>query len=363
MCSSQILSPATQPLRRKLKTLIPVLCRYVPKPGEWIHEFNWHGEDPTNKTRKIKGALVFKRLRIIADQMYYNIQEVRTKDDTMITVKVMIFFQLVNIDKMLDNTADPIADFINACCSDIIQYLSSLSYEEFVENTQKLNDISTYKTLTSRAEMIGYTVSKVVFRGFHSSDALQNMHDKAIHERTRLRLEADTEDHRQKTLDLQLAKEEERGIKQRELEREKEEHKRMMEREKHSESLRLKAEQEEHQQKLLDIKLARLAERGEKEREVERLREEHLRLMDRQKFTDSHENQKLTVDLEMKKKGMSLNLDKQRIAMEKERLDGMKGIGVDLTAVLVAECKNPDKSFKIENSSGDQPTTLHIHEG
>ena len=79
----------------------------------------------------------------------------------MITVKVMIFFQLVNIDKMLDNTADPIADFINACCSDIIQYLATLSYEEFVENTQKLNDISTYKTLTSRAEMIGYNISKV----------------------------------------------------------------------------------------------------------------------------------------------------------------------------------------------------------
>jgi len=335
--------------------------RYVPKPGEWIHEFQWHGEDPTNKTRKVKGALVFKRLRIIADQMYYNIPEVRTKDDTMITVKVMIFFQLINIDKMLDNTADPIADFINACCSDVIQYLSSLSYEEFVENTQKLNDISTYKTLTSRAEMIGYNISKVVFRGFHSSDALQNMHDKAIHERTRLRLEADTEDHRQKTLDLQLAKEEERGMKQRELEREKEEHKRMMEREKHSESLRLKAEHEEHQQKLLDIKLARAAERGEKEREVERLREEHLRWMEREKFSDNHENQKLTVNLEMKKKEMSLDLDKQRISMEKERLDGMKGIGVDLTAVLVAECRNADKSIKI--SSGDQPATLHIHEG
>ena len=105
MCSSQILSPATQPLRRKLKTLIPVLCRYVPKPGEWIHEFNWHGEDPTNKTRKIKGALVFKRLRIIADQMYYNIQEVRTKDDTMITVKVMTSFLVLGQLESLSETS------------------------------------------------------------------------------------------------------------------------------------------------------------------------------------------------------------------------------------------------------------------
>ena len=337
--------------------------RYVPKPGEWMHEFNWHGEDPTNKTRKIKGALRFKLLRIIADQMYYNIQEVRTKDDTMITVKVMIFFQLVNIDKMLDNTADPIADFINACCSDVIQYLATLSYEEFVENTQKLNDISTYKTLTSRAEMIGYNISKVVFRGFHSSDALQNMHDKAIHERTRLRLEADTEDHRQKTLDLQLAKEEERGVKQRELEKETEEHRRMMDREKHSEALRLKIEQEEHKQKLLDIKLAKEAERAEKERQMEKEKEDHLRVLERERFNDTHENQKQKVDLEVKRKEMMLNVEKQRMKMERERLEGMKSLDVDLTTVLVAECRNADKTFKIESqAAGDQPATLHIHE-
>merc|ERR1711953_511815 len=249
--------------------------------------------------------------------------------------------------------ADPIADFINACCSDVIQYLSTLSYEEFVENTQKLNDISTYKTLTSRAEMIGYNISKVVFRGFHSSDALQHMHDKAIHERTRLRLEADTEDHRQMTLDLQLAKE---------VEREKEEHRRRMEAEKHSEGLRLKAEQEEFQQKLLDIKLAKAAERGEKERQMEREKDEHLRLLEREKFKDSHGNQKMKVDLEVKRKEMILGLDKQRIMMEKERLEGMKGLGVDVTTVLVAECKNADKTFKIENINGDHPSNLHIHE-
>ena len=39
--------------------------------------------------------LKFKLLRIIADQFYYNVREVRTKDDTTITVKLMIFFELV----------------------------------------------------------------------------------------------------------------------------------------------------------------------------------------------------------------------------------------------------------------------------
>merc|ERR1711923_493635 len=268
------------------RTILYGPLRYIPKPGEWFHEFCWHGEDPTNKTRKLKGALKFTLLRTIADQFYYNVHEVRTKDDTMITVKLMVFFQLVDINKMLDNTHDPIGDFINACCSDTIQYCSGLTYEEFVDNTSKMNDINTFQQLTTRAELIGYKVSKVVFRGFHSSDALQSMHDKAIHERTRLRLEADTEEHRQKTLDLQLAKEEERSAKERELEKEKEEHKRSMEREKHAEKLRLEAAVEEHHQKQLDVKLFKDAERSARQRSLELEQDEHRRKMEMEAHKD-----------------------------------------------------------------------------
>jgi len=148
-------------------------------------------------------------------------------------------------------------------------------------------------------------------------------------------------------------------MKQRELEREKEEHKRMMEREKHSESLRLKAEHEEHQQKLLDIKLARTAERGEKEREVERLREEHLRRMEREKFSDNHENQKLTVNLEMKKKEMSLDLDKQRISMEKERLDGMKGSWWLSVEMLTSQSRFPLETNRPPFIFTRAPTEVH----
>ena len=180
--------------------------RYVPKPDEWIHEFSWHGTDPNNKTAKVKDMLKFKLLRIIADQFYYNVREVRTKDDTTITVKLMIFFELVDVVKMLDRTHDPVADFINAVASDTVQHCSGLTYEQFVENTSQMNELTTFGSLCSRADTIGYKINKVVFRGFHSSDALQAMHDKAIQERTRLKLEADTEEHRQSTLDMRLGK-------------------------------------------------------------------------------------------------------------------------------------------------------------
>ena len=319
--------------------------RYVPKPGEWIHEFSWHGEawgdGGTGKTKKVPGALRFTLLRTIADQFYYNVNEVRTKDDTMITVKLMIFFQLVNINKMLDNTHDPIADFINACCSDTIQYCSGLTYEEFVDNTSKMNDLETFKQLTSRAETIGYKVSKVVFRGFHSSEALQNMHDKAIHERTRLRLEADTENHRQDLLDLRLNKEEERSAKERELEMEKEEHQRQMEQARHQEQLRKAAAEEEHSQKLLDSKLMKEAERAVKQRELEKLQAEHERALE-------EENIK-----------MNMRKEKQRLDLEKERLAHLSSMNADITKVMVAEARIPDKFIRIDNPS---KTDVHLHD-
>ena len=343
------------------RTVLYGPMRYVPKPGEWTHEFSWHGEDPTNKAKKVKGALKFTLLRTIADQFYYNVHEVRTKDDTMITVKLMIFFQLVDINKMLDNTHDPIGDFINACCSDTIQYCSGLTYEEFVDNTSKMNDIKTFQQLTSRADLIGYKVSKVVFRGFHSSEALQSMHDKAIHERTRLRLEADTEDHRQKTLDLQLAKEEERSVRERELEKEREEHKRMMEREKHSEQLRRIAEKEDHEQKLLESKLIKSAERSSKERELEKLNEEHRRHLDQERFKLQLENDKQKSELAVNEKRMLIELEKNKVKVERERLENLKAFGADITKVLVAECRVPDKTLKIENSNG-QASNVHLHE-
>jgi hypothetical protein len=85
---------------------------YAPKPNEWIHEFVWHGEDGTHKTHIIPGAKKFQKLRLIPDQFYYNITDVRTSDDALITVKLMIFFELMNVETMLNNTRDPIADFV-----------------------------------------------------------------------------------------------------------------------------------------------------------------------------------------------------------------------------------------------------------
>ena len=154
--------------------------QYVPRPKEWTHEFCWHGVDPADKTRLVQGLHTFTHLRTIADQIYYNVREVRTKDDAQLRVKLMVFFELKDIDKMLDNTHDPVGDFINAAASDVVAFCAERTYEEFLSKTMLLNDLSSFEQLCRRAAGIGYAVNKVVFRGFHASDALQAMHDNSI---------------------------------------------------------------------------------------------------------------------------------------------------------------------------------------
>ena len=59
--------------RNVVREIIRGPCVHVPEPDEWTHSFSWHGTDPSNKTRKVPNALKFKKLRVIPDQMYYNV--------------------------------------------------------------------------------------------------------------------------------------------------------------------------------------------------------------------------------------------------------------------------------------------------
>merc|ERR1712139_47904 len=107
-------------------------------------------------------------------------------------------------DTMLKETHDPIADFINSVTSDVIEFVSSSSFEEFKAASDQLNDLNVYRQLTSRAKGIGFEVTKVVFRGYGAPPRLQKMHDDAIERRTKLVSERENEDQEQKMLDMKL---------------------------------------------------------------------------------------------------------------------------------------------------------------
>merc|ERR1712032_306608 len=91
---------------------------------------------------------------------------VRTKDDALVTVRVMIFY--------------------------------------------RLTDVAAYGQLTGRAKSIGFEVTRVVFRGYGAPQRLQKMHDDAIERRTKLVLDRENEDQEQRLQDMKLEHEEAR---------------------------------------------------------------------------------------------------------------------------------------------------------
>jgi hypothetical protein len=72
----------------------PVL--YKPKhASEWTHQFSWHGHDPSGDSqqlaRKRPHALKFEKLLLAPSSTYFDVEHVRTADDALLTVRLMIF--------------------------------------------------------------------------------------------------------------------------------------------------------------------------------------------------------------------------------------------------------------------------------
>merc|ERR1719410_2689181 len=122
-------------VRSVQRHLIHGPCLHVPANAtEWIHEFSWHGstsDDPDRNGRKVKGAAKFSKLRTCPEQTYIDVEGVRTRDDALVGVKVMLFYRLQDIETMLRETHDPVADFVNALSSDIVEFAAGKTFEEF----------------------------------------------------------------------------------------------------------------------------------------------------------------------------------------------------------------------------------------
>ena len=272
---------------------------YIPTPTETLHQFQWHGDN--GKGRKVPGALRFEKLRVIPDQMYFDVTGVRTADEAFITAKLMVFFELSDIERMLQETHDPVADFINALTADVIRFAGACDFETFKERAPELNKLETYRALLDGAKRIGYRINKVVYRGYTASEKLQAMHDHAIETRTRLVLETEIEHQQQELTDLKQEREHQRAAEQRKEEEQTQLH-------------LLEQEQKQHDQTLAFLKENQEAEKNHQE--------ELLRL-------------------------------------KQTEWDHLKALDTDLTAVLVAKEHNPDKTIRLDTKDN---TPLHLHE-
>lgn len=261
---------------------------FVPEPGEWLHTFSWHGSKGGDEGyRKVPNAMVFQKLWLLPDQMYHDVSDVRTADDALLTIRLMVFFELVDIERMLASTHDPIGDFVNAATSDVVDFLGRHDFESFKQHTDRLNDLAAYPQLAGRAQQCGYRIDKVVYRGYGAPESLQEMHDKAIESRTRLALERAT---------MQQAQQLEDFTQERTLAR--------------AERQRTDRSAES------DHEIAMNRRRREADIEAERARQVFLR-----------EQQRLDADQEAV-------IARARDAERRAHLDALRALGVDLTALL-----------------------------
>lgn len=94
------------------RRLVKGPCIFMPKSSEWTHLFSWHAEDPNQQGHLNPDLNKFEILNIKSDFFHYHVKEVRTLDDSLITVKLMVIYEVVDVNLMLEKTQDPISDFI-----------------------------------------------------------------------------------------------------------------------------------------------------------------------------------------------------------------------------------------------------------
>ena len=282
---------------------------FMPRPGEWLHTFAWHSsEGGSQGARKVAKGLVFQKLWLMPDQMYHDVPDVRTADDAVLTIRLMIFFELINITTMLDTTHDPIGDFVNAATSDVVDFTGRHNFESFKQNTDKLNELETYHQLTGRAAQCGYRINKVVYRGYGAPERLQQMHDQAIEARTKLQLERATQQQAQDLENFTL------------------------------ESQMLRAGKRRHEQ----------SAEVEHELELARRRQEAA-LRDRQaRLAFEREQAQLEADLRQHIRG-------ERDLAERAHLAALKEMNVDLTAFLTQS--RADRVIELRGPRG----ATHVH--
>jgi len=285
---------------------------FVPEAAEWVHQFSWHGSATEAKSEaKRAHALQFCKLRVMPDQMYVTVKDVRTKDDAQLQVHLMIFYEIRDIEKMLDASNDPIGDFINACTADVMAFGAANTYESLLERTEQLSDLRTFPTVKVRMDAVGYTLHKTVYRGYSTSPKLQAMHDEAIAKRTALRLQSATANVEQAEVAAKLKCKEERSHAEQQLAEAETRHKISL--------LSLEAE-EARAQRDADHAIELRHERERAEERIQMLRVQH--------------------DEEVR------------------RATALKGLGVDLTKLLcVAAERPPDQHVRIDSA---QPTALTL---
>lgn len=75
-----------------------------------IHTFEWHGQDKDEADHMIRAARRITQLPLMPEHFSDKVNDVRTNDDTKMVIKVMVYYELVDVLRMV--SGEPL---MNAC--------------------------------------------------------------------------------------------------------------------------------------------------------------------------------------------------------------------------------------------------------
>ncbi len=150
-------------------------------PREKLYTFTWTGGE-----KKEPRYLRFDTLRTTPDQMYHDV-EVRTRDQVILTIKLMIYWQVVDVEKMIKRCDDLIGAMVNIVSSSVASCFGQVTFEEAATDPERrIQGIDTFKSQEKWAEY-GVRVEQVRLRGWRCADAqIQMILDQKIQNRTKI---------------------------------------------------------------------------------------------------------------------------------------------------------------------------------
>ena len=162
---------------------------FVPHADEWVHKFNWTvGADSANDGNEVAKDSKFIKLQLNSQALAYTVTKVRTADEASLDIQLVAFVQLVDVDRMLDSSADPTRDLMQAISSDVFRFGGKHSLESLLERSSLLSDLENFPSLQARAEQMGFKISDILYRGYKTSSDLERMLDQTVTSRHKQRL-------------------------------------------------------------------------------------------------------------------------------------------------------------------------------
>jgi len=184
---------------------------WVPKVGEWVHEFEWSGAEqariaeqanyykPSNSklsaksspstggassklssmststggTTVVPGALVFNVLETNS-QNWSPDASMRTSDNIPFTVQLTFNYKLKSVEHMLETSTDPVAEWWSGLEADMCVLGDHVTSTAVLEKglNAVMSTLSSFPCLRERMESNGFSLDSVILRRVLASEAL-----------------------------------------------------------------------------------------------------------------------------------------------------------------------------------------------